>query len=510
MVNVICRRLATNPNARLMVTAPTNKAVTVLAERFLDVINRGDDELSCKCNAVLIGVEDKLISSSSNKEAEYISPDALSSPLRSIFVYTWIESMKNECLSLLGSLKSLNDIWQKKPAESDGLSFESLVEHAENVKTKISMSIPSERSACSYAKMLVQQLSTAAAAELWEESMGESDITLRTGASASQLEQAIFHAEGLIEALDEIESPTQELLATARVIFCTLSTAGASIIKQTRRVDDLLIDEAAAATEPEICIPFHLRPQRLLAVGDPLQLPPTIMSRHAGDMGLSTSMHERLMNQCGKEYFMLDHQYRMKPQISLFPCNQFYDGKIMNGKNVACKTYNSDRVLPMKDPYSFIHVRGEEYHMQPSGSYANEAECEEVVRVVGEIAAKNKGSDWHSTDKLRIITFYQGQVNQLRRHLAKRGFGRVLVATVDSSQGCEADVVIISFVRSSTKKGVRHAAGFLADDRRINVALTRARHQMICIGDAHGTLGSQGSEALKNLVADAKRRGCLI
>lgn len=60
------------------------------------------------------------------------------------------------------------------------------------------------------------------------------------------------------------------------------------------------------------------------------------MSRHAANMGLSTSMHERLMNQCGmKDYVMLDHQYRMKEEISHFPCNQFYSGKIMNGKNVA-------------------------------------------------------------------------------------------------------------------------------------------------------------------------------
>ena len=78
-------------------------------------------------------------------------------------------------------------------------------------------------------------------------------------------------------------------------------------------------------------------------------------------------------------------------------------------------------------------------------------------------------------------------------------------------QGCEADSVIVSFVRSSSKKkGVRAAAGFLADDRRINVALTRARHQLVCVGDANGTLSQQGSSTLKNLVSDAKRRGTLL
>ena len=89
-----------------MVSAPTNKAVTVLAERFLDVINSAEDGLSCKCNAVLIGVEDKLISQSSQKEANYLSTETMSSPLRSIFVYSWADSLKHECQSLLTRLKT--------------------------------------------------------------------------------------------------------------------------------------------------------------------------------------------------------------------------------------------------------------------------------------------------------------------------------------------------------------------------------------------------------------------
>lgn len=517
LVNIICRRLANHPTARLLVTAPTNKAVTVLAERFLNVVNKGDDDednLFSKCNAVLVGVEDKLIpqSSSKNNEAEYIiSPDTLSSPLRSIFAYTWIDSMKNECELLLDAMKSLHSKWQTLDESCDA-TIDTLIAHADKIKIKISLSIPSERSVCSNAKHLLKQLRATSATSLWEDSTQTHSDMRDCSASTSQLEKAIVHADDLIETLNDMESsPVQELLATARVIFCTLSTAGASILKQTRRIDDLLIDEAAAATEPEICIPFHLRPQRMLAVGDPLQLPPTIMSRHAADMGLSTSMHERLMNQCGKEFFMLDRQYRMNAQISHFPCNQFYSGKITNGPNVACKTYKSNIALPNKSPYSFINIRGGEYQMQPGGSYANEAECLAVVKLVENIArhSAHQVPDWHSTDKLRIITFYQGQVTLLRRLLAKKGLGKVLVATVDSSQGCEADVIIISFVRSSSKKGVRHAAGFLADDRRINVALTRARHQLICVGDATGTLGEQGSETLKNLVSDVKQRGCL-
>ena len=162
----------------------------------------------------------------------------------------------------------------------------------------------------------------------------------------------------------------------------------------------------------------------------------------------------------------------------------------------------------MNKPYSFIHVDGKEFKSR-CGSYANNEECEKIVQVLEEMQAKSNKSDWDSHDRLRIITFYQAQTSLLKSLLAKRKFNKVLVSTVDSSQGCEADTVIISFTRSNSKKGVLQAAGFLADDRRINVAITRGRHQLICVGNAN-TLGLEGSEVLKKLVHDAKQRKCII
>jgi superfamily I DNA and/or RNA helicase len=64
------------------------------------------------------------------------------------------------------------------------------------------------------------------------------------------------------------ENVWQELLRNADVIFCTLASAGTSFLKKAvSDVDDLIVDEAAAATEPEMYIPFQYRPRRLLAVG---------------------------------------------------------------------------------------------------------------------------------------------------------------------------------------------------------------------------------------------------
>jgi hypothetical protein len=121
-----------------------------------------------------------------------------------------------------------------------------------------------------------------------------------------------------------------------------------------------------------------------------------------------------------------------------------------------------------------------------------------------------QGEPWYDPDRLRIITFYQGQVVLIKQLLSRAGLGQVLVATVDSSQGCEADIVLVSFVRSNPGYGsVRRSAGFLADDRRMNVAMTRARYQLVCVGDAKGTLSNSGAVTLESVVRDAQERGCV-
>jgi superfamily I DNA and/or RNA helicase len=122
--------------------------------------------------------------------------------------------------------------------------------------------------------------------------------------------------------------------------------------------------------------------------------------------------------------------------------------------------------------YSFLQVTGRE-RQAISGSFENEAEAQTVVTLVQEL--QKNGGGWNSADRIRIITFYQAQVTLFKRLLQQKRLGDIVVATVDSSQGCEADIVIISFVRSmgSAYTSGRRSVGFLSDDRRMNVALTR-------------------------------------
>ena len=105
---------------------------------------------------------------------------------------------------------------------------------------------------------------------------------------------------------------------------------------------------------------------------------------------------------------------------------------------------------------------------------------------------------------IAVITFYTAQVSCIENELKRvSGINRPIpVLTVDSFQGSEADIIIVSFVRSNLGNRV----GFLQDFRRLNVALTRAKHLLVLFGSSR-VLTDCGVENLTNIVYDAKKRG---
>lgn len=128
---------------------------------------------------------------------------------------------------------------------------------------------------------------------------------------------------------------------------------------------------------------------------------------------------------------------------------------------------------------------------QPSGSFQNVKEAERVVALILDYKKRNKGKhynvkgrpgatdSWFSINSIRVITFYQAHVALLSNMLDANHL-QPAVSTVDSSQGSKADLVVLSFVRT----GKTNAIDFSSDDRRLNVALTHAKHKLICIGNS--------------------------
>ena len=120
---------------------------------------------------------------------------------------------------------------------------------------------------------------------------------------------------------------------------------------------------------------------------------------------------------------------------------------------------------------------------------------------------------------LQVIAFYSAQVKALteeldacRRRIGAHPRGELRVGTVDAFQGAEADVVIVSAVRAPD--GDSHGrksgdVGFLADRRRFNVALTRARHVLVLVGHAQ-TLRQANSDHIYGFALDAEQRGEVV
>jgi senataxin len=292
-----------------------------------------------------------------------------------------------------------------------------------------------------------------------------------------------------------------DLMKSADVVFCTLCSSASRVMRLTgESIEALIVDEAAASTEPDLYIPFHLRPSKLLVVGDPNQLPSTVLSDRAKGLGLDVSLQERLMMHCGYEFTMLDVQYRMHPEISSFPSRQFYNSQLRDGENVMVERGRRALLLNGR-PYSFLQVNGTETKGS-THSTCNAMEANAVVDLVKELVHESEQYR-SSVQMLRIITFYTAQVFLIRKMLDNAGFNYVLVAAVDSSQGCEADVVIVSLVRSVS-------AGFLKDDSRMNVALTRARYQLVCVGNVARYSSMEAVHTLHHLAVDARDRNAIV
>jgi superfamily I DNA and/or RNA helicase len=96
-----------------------------------------------------------------------------------------------------------------------------------------------------------------------------------------------------------------------------------------------------------------------------------------------------------------------------------------------------------------------------------------------------------------VITFYAAQADRFKQALAPYS---VMAATVDSFQGGEKKVVIVSMVRTS-------GVGFLKDHRRLNVAVTRAQESLVMVGNAGALMLQDSMAPLVQIIATARQSG---
>jgi len=212
--------IKTSSSKRVVVTAPSNKAVTVIASKFLEAISNLHD---FPLNLILIGVEDKLMdeeptiftAAADSLKCDEVIPS--SSTLRNIFIYSWVEAFVIAYRTMMNELCSLRNI-------------ESILGQSKQYYSRILRGIPLNA-------QLVGYTEHAAAFHSALEGLVSASPNIVTPTS---LEESLGYIQRIVlalESLNEYEASVKhELLSTANIIFCTLSTAGNAAMVNTRKI----------------------------------------------------------------------------------------------------------------------------------------------------------------------------------------------------------------------------------------------------------------------------------
>nr|XP_024365688.1 uncharacterized protein LOC112277499 isoform X3 [Physcomitrium patens] len=302
-----------------------------------------------------------------------------------------------------------------------------------------------------------------------------------------------------------------DLLDGASVVCATLSGCGNTTFDELEnKFDVIIVDEAAQAVEAEVVIALKRVRGRCVMVGDPRQLPATVFQRPSAAYG--RSLFERF-EEGGVPVLVLNTQYRMHPSICLYPSRQFYGGALKDSVRVSSmQSIFTDEVCVggiiirgcrfKLGHYCFMDVGwGTEREELVGHSRANFEEALVVCNVVESVV---KGLISGLKPNVGVITPYIAQRGVIEGQLARRGIDSTAceVNTVDGFQGREKDVIVLSCVRAMADRGL----GFVSDERRMNVALTRAKYSLIVVG--HAETLQKWSPTWGSLIDDAQQRGC--
>jgi regulator of nonsense transcripts 1 len=281
----------------------------------------------------------------------------------------------------------------------------------------------------------------------------------------------------------------RKLLTDADIVCCTPDMAGSGCFRGLV-FPYIICDEATQATEPKLLSAFLHGAKEAVLVGDQQQLGPTIMSDLAREAGLGISLFERVVRTGICESLLLEFQYRMHPALSEWPSNFFYEGSLQNGVSVRDRTPKY-RVFPFPVqglPMVFLHREAREERSDVGGSYVNQFEAMLVVQALQILRRQHV-----PPEAIGIITPYSGQKSYITEYLAVapgmrlEEVQKIVVASVDGFQGSERDYIIVSCVRSNPAGSL----GFLADSKRLNVAVTRAKFGLIMVGNARTLAGNE-------------------
>lgn len=289
----------------------------------------------------------------------------------------------------------------------------------------------------------------------------------------------------VLQADDELKTL---LFKKIRVIFGTL--VGISSWQDFRAVefDYIIVDEAGRATLPELMIPLR-RAKKFILVGDHKQLPPIVDDEILAQMkdynkqDLETTLFEELYNKIEYNDFkhFLKFNYRSHESIAKIYSNAFYNGEIET-KDFLIREHGLNFE---KKVYFYSTTKLDNRFDKQSGTgKRNDCNRDEILILLQEIEKQAKEKDLKKS--VGIITPYLAQRDNIKSKYGqiqnKFKMLNIEINSVDAFQGSDRDIIIYDIVRSQNDNKVN--IEFIADEKRLNVALSRTKELLFIVGDA--------------------------
>ena len=318
----------------------------------------------------------------------------------------------------------------------------------------------------------------------------------------AQLQQDMGRATTLWNVLDKWRNDMggKQNYALGEIILESVDLVGATCIgvNSQRKFADLdfdvtIMDEAGQIQIHNALVPMSVS-NKLIMLGDHKQIPPSadgkLVEACQSDTApvdtelLYKSLFEAMYEQLPKSNkLMLDTQYRMPGQIADVISEWFYDGEYYS------PPFKRDLpgMIPAlsKEPFVVVDTgdRPDRFERPIKGEGADNAlEADIIAAIVAHLAQDPE----FDLKELGVISAYKSQVKLIKQKLAKflpPDVIREMVASLDSYQGQERDVILYSFTKSSNIAPQKSRIGFLAELRRLNVAMTRCKKSLVLIGD---------------------------
>ncbi|XP_071167653.1 NFX1-type zinc finger-containing protein 1-like [Mytilus edulis] len=262
-----------------------------------------------------------------------------------------------------------------------------------------------------------------------------------------------------------------EFIMQQTTVIAMTTTNAARYSESLNKVGPLItiIEEAAEVPEAHIITAISPRCKHLILIGDHKQLEPKpAVYELATRFNLSVSLFERMVKN-ELSYHCLQRQHRMRPEISKL-VRHIYD-VLYDNENV----YEYPPIKGVHKSLFFITHNKQEAFKDEGRSFSNEYEAEYLKELCLYLLKQGyKPSD------ITIIAAYNGQMFCLKEKMPRSKFEGVNICVLDSYQGEENEIILLSLVRSNTKGDI----GFLNRENRICVALSRAKQGLFIIGNS--------------------------